>query len=158
MAFKRVSSALRLLCFVLALSGLCNSAPRSQFSMNAVEMQQYHPQDDTKDDGYHVNTHEVEITLTHPHSFMELYGWIPHMTDGISQIRMSTVEPCADFSIQIVEFHVCQYDRGLTMDVGAFGIRSSVIACADVNNGCTVTAINGIAGKVGATGLCIGGN
>ncbi|KAG9069619.1 hypothetical protein KI688_010523 [Linnemannia hyalina] len=170
MAFKRISAVL---CFALALSGVCNAAPRSQFTNSledwiarpyrlqkdsTVAMPQYrHPQGDTADDGIHVDTHELEITVIHPHQFMEMYGWIPHMDEDFREFRMLEDDNCVEFSIKIIKFKACKFERGITLDVSAFGIKANAIECADVHQGCSVNPIDSIAGKVGVNGICRNG-
>lgn len=117
---------------------------------------QYDLQDDNIDDGIHLDTNEVEITLRHPHSFMEIYGWIPQMSEGISELTMSVDEPCVEFNIKIVSFKVCKYERGVTMNVGAFGLQANFVECRDVRLGCAVNPVDSpVAGKVGVKGICL---
>lgn len=167
MVFKRISAVL---CLALALSAVCNAAPRSYITDSIEDwvqrpyrlqedsvMPQFHPQDDNQDDGIHVNTHGLEIKVLSPHSFMEVYGWIPHMDEDFRDFSILSDGDCVEFSIKIVGFKACLFKRGVTMDISAFGMTARAIECADVTKGCSVNPIDSFAGKVGVNGICQNG-
>lgn len=120
-------------------------------------MPQFHPQDDTQDNGIHVDTHGLEIKVLYPHQLMEVYGRIPHMDEDFRDFSILSDGDCVKFSIKIVGFKASLYKRGVTMDITAFGMNAKAIECANVTKGCSVNPIDSHAGKVGVNGICQNG-